>query len=69
MDGEFSLARMDSASRRARWQQMKIQVPRMLFSGQMIRGGLFWILFWAVAKEYLASGARPAIYQDKDNVR
>ena len=27
MDGEFSLARRDSASRRARWQQLIIQAP------------------------------------------
>ncbi len=33
----------------------------MLFSGQVMRGGLFWVLFWAVAKEYLARGARPAM--------
>ncbi len=33
----------------------------MLFSGQVMRGGLFWVLFWAVAKEYLARGARTAM--------
>ena len=32
------------------------------FTGRSLRGGLFWVLFWAVAKEYLAldaSTARP----------
>ena len=32
-----------------------------VFQGRRRSGGLFWVLFWAVAKKYLASGARPAI--------
>ena len=40
----------------------------MLFSGQTNKGGLFWVLFWAVAKEYLASGARPAMPENKSAV-
>jgi len=51
MDGEFSLVRLDGASRRVRWQHWKIQAPRMLFSGQVMRGGFFWLLFLAVEKE------------------
>ncbi|MBT8118826.1 MAG: hypothetical protein KJN89_03825 [Gammaproteobacteria bacterium] len=30
------------------------------FQGRSLRGGLFWVLFWAVAKEYLARGASTA---------
>jgi hypothetical protein len=29
-------------------------------------GGLFWVLFVAVDKEYLASGARPAISKSNE---
>ena len=29
--------------------------------GRSLRGGLFWVLFWAVAKEYLARGANTAM--------
>jgi len=47
MDGEFSFVRPDGASKRARWQYRRIQVP----AGQTNKGGLFWLLFWAVAKE------------------
>ena len=47
MDGEISLVRPDGASRRVRWQQSEIQVP----AGQTLWGGLFWLLFWAVAKK------------------
>jgi hypothetical protein len=32
----------------------------LLLKGRSLRGGLFWVLFWAVAKEYLARGARTA---------
>ena len=31
-----------------------------VFQGRSCSGGLFWVFFWAVAKEYLACGARPA---------
>jgi hypothetical protein len=33
----------------------------MLVSGKTDRDGLFWVLFWAVAKKYLARGARTAM--------
>ena len=52
--------RPDGASRCARRQRPWIQAPRVLFSGQTDRDGLFWVLFWAVAKEYLARGANTA---------
>jgi len=47
MDGEISLVRPDGASRRGRWQQFEVQAP----AGQTIWGGLFWLLFGAVAKK------------------
>jgi len=47
MDGEFSLVRPDGASRRARRQYAQIQEP----VGQTVWSGLFWLLFWAVAKK------------------
>jgi hypothetical protein len=34
--------------------------PLCFLQGRSGRGGLFWVLFWAVAKEYLARGARTA---------
>jgi hypothetical protein len=35
--------------------------PLCFLQGRSGRGGLFWVLFWAVAKEYLARGARTAM--------
>jgi hypothetical protein len=35
--------------------------PLCFFQGCSYSGGLFWVLFWAVAKECLACGARTAM--------
>ena len=40
--------------------------PLCFLQGRRGRGGLFWVLFWAVAKEYLARGARTAMPSKKN---
>ena len=42
--------------------------PLCFLQGRRGRGGLFWVLFWAVAKEYLARGARTARPNEKTQV-
>ena len=42
--------------------------PLCFLQGRRGRGGLFWVLFWAVAKEYLARGARTAMPNEKTQV-
>jgi hypothetical protein len=43
----------------AKWEPLPLK-------GRNCSGGLFWVLFWAAAKEYLASGARPAKFNDNE---
>ena len=42
--------------------------PLCFLQGRSGRGGLFWVLFWAVAKEYLARGANTAMPNKKHQV-
>jgi hypothetical protein len=42
--------------------------PLCLLQGRSLRGGLFWVLFWAVAKKCLARGARTAMPNEKTQV-
>jgi len=39
--------------------------PLCILQGRSCSGGLFWVFFWAVAKEYLARGAKTAMPDSK----
>jgi hypothetical protein len=43
-------------------------VPLCFLQGRSGRGGLFWALFWAVAKKCLARGARTAMPNQESTV-
>ncbi|NOQ89641.1 MAG: hypothetical protein GQ549_01705 [Gammaproteobacteria bacterium] len=46
------------------WRSMIMALDKwvpLFFKGRSCSGGLFWLLFWAVAKESLARGANTAM--------
>jgi len=51
MDGEFNSVRPDGASEWARRQQLQIQEPRVLFSGQTDWDGILLVTFLLLLKE------------------
>ena len=65
MDGEFSLARMDSASRRARRQRLSIQAPRALYSGQMNRDGILLVTFLLLLTKFVWNKFERALLDPK----